>query len=279
MKRRLEGGVEFSVRGQGPPVVFLHGIPTGQRLWDFVIEGMAASNTCIAVDLPGLGKSPPQPGPPDIDRMAEAVEELREDLGFPHWHVVGHDAGSTIAVHSAASYPGRVRRMVLTSPPVFPEFQRIWPFRLLQLPILGEALAPAVLFALWDAGVLGRGLKRPGTQEILRSFRHPFRGLAGSRRLLWLLRWGEPRVVLAKSASLLAQVQAPCLVIHGRQDRVVPPSFTPRAVEILPNARSAMLDAGHYLPLSVPEALVERIVPFLAAEVATEGGGLAQVSA
>lgn len=254
------------MRGQGPPVVFLHGIPTARRLWDFVIDELEKQFTCIAVDVPGLGHSPPQPGPPNLERLAEAVDHLRADLGFPGWHLVGHDAGSTIAVHYAASYPDRVRRLALTSAPLFPDFERIWPFRLLQKPLVGELLVPFVVSVLWDAGLLSRGLERPEAKEIVDSFRHPFRGLRGYGRFLWLLRWGKPDVVLARSASLLPEVNAPCLLIQGRKDRIIPTSFAHRAVKILPDARYEMLDAGHYLPLSVPEALIQRIGPFLSGE-------------
>ncbi|MEM7583085.1 MAG: alpha/beta hydrolase [Acidobacteriota bacterium] len=256
-----------SVRGSGPPIVLLHGIPTSGRLWHYVVDDLEHRYTCIAVDLPGFGETtlPPE-GSLCLDDVAQQVEGLREELGFPSWHVVGHDAGSALAVHYAVAYPRRVERMALVAPPVFPEFRRIWPFHLLQVKGLGEMLAPLVVFIMWS-GVLQRGIdsSRPAMREIFDAFRRPFRGVAGSRRLLRILRWGDPEEILGRTAALLPGVEAPCLVIHGRHDEVVPSSFGERAVEVLPDARLVWLDHGHYLPLSLPEEVAAHVGPFLAA--------------
>lgn len=106
------------VRGSGPPILFIHGIPTGGRLWDFVVERLESRHTCILVDLPGLGATPPLPdGSRDPARFAQELDMLRQELGFPSWSVVGHDAGSTVAVHFAAAYPGRTQHLILLSSP------------------------------------------------------------------------------------------------------------------------------------------------------------------
>ena len=63
--------------GQGPAILFLHGIPTGGRLWDLVVERLQKHFTCIVVDLPGFGQSPP----PDMtvpDPQLYALERLPE---------------------------------------------------------------------------------------------------------------------------------------------------------------------------------------------------------
>lgn len=253
------------VRGSGPPVLFLHGLPTSGRLWDPVVERLAPSHTCVVVDLPGLGQSPPLPGPPDAMRMATALETLRAELGLPAWSVVGHDAGAVVAVHYAATWPGRTVRVALLAPPIFPELQPHWGFRLLRRPLVGELLAPLVAFAIWHGGL--RSLldhPTPALDEILEDFGRPFRGRAGARRLLWLARWGEPAEVLGPTAALLPRVAAPALVLQGRRDPVVPPAFAERAARTVPAGRALLLDAGHFLPLDAPEAVCAALAPFLA---------------
>lgn len=257
-----------TVRGSGPPIVLLHGIPTCGRLWHYVVADLEGCYTCVTVDLPGFGEAPLESEDSLLlDDLAERIDGLREQLGVPSWHVIGHDAGAALAVHYAVAFPRAVGRLVLVSPPVFPQFRRIWPFQLLQKKVLGEVLAPLVIFVMWS-GVLQRGLdpSRPSMREIFDAFRRPFRGLAGSRRLLRILRWGDPEDVLGQTASLLRRVQTPCLVIHGRHDGVVPPSFGERAVEHIPDARLVWLDHGHYLPLSLPEEVAFHVGPFLAAD-------------
>lgn len=255
----------YRQRGDGPPVLFLHGYPTNRRLWDPVTALLDSRLTCIAADLPGLGESLPLSGPPDPDVVAREIEALRTDLDFESWSVVGHDAGAVAAVHYAAAYPRRTDRLVLISPPIFPELRPPAIFALLRRRGLGEILAPLALLVLWKGGLRSQ-LDRPtpALDEILEDFRRPFRGRGGARRLLWLVRWGNPREVLARTAALLPGLTMATLVLHGRRDRTVPQSFTTRAAMAIPGARACLLDGGHFLPLDSPEALSAELAPFLA---------------
>lgn len=251
--------------GSGPPVLFLHGYPTSRRLWDPVIAVLDSRFTCIAADLPGLGESPPLPGRPDPDAVAREIEALRTDLGFESWSVVGHDAGAVAAVHYAAAHPRRTDRLVLISPPIFPELRPPAIFAVLRKRGLGELLAPLALLVLWKGGLRSQ-LDRPtpAVDEILEDFRRPFRGRGGAQRMLWLVRWGDPREVLARTAALLPRIEAPTLVLHGRRDRTVPQSYTTRAAAAIPGARAGSLDGRHFLPLDAPEALSAELAAFLA---------------
>jgi len=103
----------------------------------------------------------------------------------------------------------------------------------------------------------------PALDDILEDFHRPFRGFAGARRLLWLLRWGAPQEVLARTAALLTRIVVPTLVLQGRRDTAVPPSFGRRAAAAIPGARAVELDAGHFLPLDAPEALAAELEIFL----------------
>lgn len=270
--------MNYWVRGSGPPILFIHGIPTSGRLWDFVVERLQDQHTCVVVDLPGFGASPPlSDGSRDPSRFAEELDILRRDLGFPSWNVVGHDAGSTIAVHFAAAFPERTRRLALLSPPLFPEFRPPWFFHLLRMPVLGEIFAPAMVLAIWNGGIQSI-IERtdPALPDILESFRKPFRGLAGARRMVWLVRWGKPAEVLGRTAAMLNRISAPTLILHGRRDGAIPVSFAERASQMIPDARVLFFDSGHFLPLNVPEAVSDQLRGFFGAdlEAAPVGSGM-----
>ncbi len=111
-------------KGSGPPVLFLHGMPTSSHLWDGVIERMFHQHACIAVDLPGLGRSPRTiHGFRKLDILATAIEKIRVSQNIAKWHVVGHDAGCAIAVHYAHRFQHRVERLALLTPSVFPDLK------------------------------------------------------------------------------------------------------------------------------------------------------------
>ncbi len=257
--------MRYELHGSGPAVLFLHGIPTCGRLWDYVVPALQHQFTCVVVDLPGMGESPPLPdGSLDPARYAQELERLRERLSIPSWHVVGHDAGSTIAVHYAAQFSERLDRLVLCSPPTFPEFRVPWFFRLIRTPLLGDCLAPLVTLLLWRIG-LPSTIEPHGssTAAMIRAFHHPFRGCRGVRRFVRLLRWGDPARVLAGTAALLPQIVAPTLVLHGKKDRSIPTSFAIRAAAIIPDAELHLIDCRHFLPLNRPERVCEYLVAFL----------------
>jgi haloalkane dehalogenase len=80
-------------RGAGYPVLFIHGMPTSGQLWTRVIDKLRGRFTCMAVDLPGLGRTPQIPyGPKQLESLADRIEQLRIEQGIAKWHMVGHNA-------------------------------------------------------------------------------------------------------------------------------------------------------------------------------------------
>ena len=257
--------MKFYIQGHGPPVLLIHGLPTSGRLWDYVVPILDSRFTCIVVDLPGLGESPPfTDGSLDPDRYAKAIEDLRQQLSITRWHLIGHDAGATIAVHYATQFSDRVDKVVLCSPPVFPEHQIPWVLRLVRQPIIGILWASIFVLFLWHPG-FGRSIKRPSQtiSEIIEAFRRPFTKYKGIKRFIHLVCWGDPAQVLGRTAELLPGISASTLILHGTQDGAIPSSFATRAATVIPNARVHLLANGHFLPLSCPEALCKQVLPFL----------------
>lgn len=255
----------MQVTGSGPSVLFLHGLPTSGRLWDYVVRDLKLAFTCVVVDLPGCGESPPlADGSLDPERYVDEIEALCRRLDPRPRVIVGHDAGAAIAVHYSARFGGEVDRLVLCSPPVFPEHRVPWFFRLLRLPVLGEALAPLIVTVLWRPGFRLSVRRRDRCpDELLAAFRRPFRGYGGWRWFVHVLRWGEPTKVLAQTAALLPRISAPTLILHGRRDGAIPVSFATRAAALIPVASVHVLDCGHFLPLSCSEEVSARILEFL----------------
>ena len=152
-------------RGAGYPVLFIHGIPTSGQLWSGVVQKMRDSFTCMAVDLPGLGKTPKvSSGLRQLETLAEKIEQIRVEHNIEKWHVVGHDAGSAIAVHYAHRFQDRVDRLALLSPALFPELKPFHLFRIIRSPVLGELLAPAVNAIFWNVAM--RSALEPQLSEL-----------------------------------------------------------------------------------------------------------------
>jgi pimeloyl-ACP methyl ester carboxylesterase len=250
-------------RGSGHPVLFLHGIPTSCALWDGVIDRLASQFQCIAVDLPGLGRSASTPhGFRNLKDLAASIEAIRIEHRIDKWHVVGHDAGCAIAVHYVHRFPHRVGRLALLTPSMFPELKPFYLFGVLRKPVIGELMAPAINLIFWN--VVMR-LALAGSRDrngMLKKFQAPFRGLRGSWRLMSLLRWGHPAEVLERIPTLLPEILVPTLVFHGSKDPAVPELFARRACDLMPNSELILLDSGHFLPISQPVAVAEALARF-----------------
>ena len=250
--------------GSGYPVLFLHGIPTNGRLWTPLVERMSPRFRCIVADLPGMKRSSPTaPTLAELPAVARALDRVRAQHGIKKWHVVGHDAGCAVAVHYAHRLPGRVERLGLLTPSLFPDLKPFYLFELLRKPLIGELLAPSINLIFWNL-VMRLALTDRRGRGFAREFRSPYRGWGGPWRLMDLMRWGDPRDVLAGVPDMLRAIEAPATVFHGAHDPAVPLSFGQRTADLLPHAHLTVLNDGHFLPLSQPKVIAEALAGFLA---------------
>lgn len=234
--------------GKGEAVLLIHGMPSNGRLWDEVVRELSRQYRCIVIDLPGMGDTPFLPfGPTWFAQVAAQIEQVRRRHGLKRWHVVGHDGGCAIAVQYAHLFPQRVDCLALLSPAIFPDLQPFFLLDLLRKPVLGELSAPLVNAVFWHVA-MRRALPGKGHASLRSSFAKSFRGVGGPWRLMRLVRWGKPEIVLDEFPSILKELACPTLVIHGSRD-VLPESFARRAAALIANSEWIALDSGHFIPL------------------------------
>lgn len=254
-------------RGSGYPVLFIHGIPTSSQLWSGIIDKLFGQYTCLAVDLPGLGRSP-KAGQSlnQLESLADKIEQIRIENKIEKWHVVGHDAGSAVAVHYAYRFQEHVDRLALLSPAVFPELKPFRLFRILRKPVIGELLAPVVNSIFWNIAMRQAvETQREELNDTVADFHAPFYGALGAWRLMSLLRWGNPQEVLAAIPEMLPQLLIPTLIFQGSRDTAVPELFAQRASALIPQSKVVMVDSGHFIPLNNPEVVANELLSFFGA--------------
>jgi pimeloyl-ACP methyl ester carboxylesterase len=250
-----------SARGKGEAVLLIHGMPTNGRLWDRVVKELGREYQCIVIDLPGMGASPALAyGPSYFAQVSAQIEQVRRWHNVQRWHVVGHDAGSAVAVHYAHLFSQRVNCLALLSPSIFPDLRPYFVLNVLRKPLLGELLAPIVNTVFWRI-VMSRAVPGEDHAELRASFSQTFSGMSGSWKLMRLVRWGEPEVVLHDSAAILAQMQCPALILHGTRD-VLPESFARRAAALLRNSQLLGLDSGHFIPIEQGTQVARHLAAF-----------------
>lgn len=98
-------GLAYNVIGDGPPLLFLHGLSYDHRIWTPFIQILARDYRCIAVDLPGHGDSPAS-FVLDAYHPNEIAGRLRivvEHLGIERPLIIGHSLGGALATFYAAA--------------------------------------------------------------------------------------------------------------------------------------------------------------------------------
>jgi haloalkane dehalogenase len=138
------GGVGSFVleRGEGAPVVCLHGVPASSFLYRKVVPELATRGLRgVAFDFPGLGLAE---RPTDFDYswsgLARWTGQAIDALGIDRCHLVVHDIGGPIGFEWAITHPNRVSSLtVLNSPVDVAVFRRPWPMHPFSVRGVGEA--------------------------------------------------------------------------------------------------------------------------------------------
>jgi haloacetate dehalogenase len=105
-------------RGEGPPLVLLHGFPQTHAAWHRLAPALAETRAVVCMDLRGYGWSSAPPGDAahatySKREMACDVIAVMEALGHVRFAVVGHDRGARVGYRLALDEPGRVERLAL----------------------------------------------------------------------------------------------------------------------------------------------------------------------
>ena len=93
--------IKESRRGKGRQLLLLHGLGASQRSWDLVLPRLTASRSVIAIDLPGHGASPVEPGSGTFAGLTDAVERFIRAQGLSGIDIVGSSLGARLALELA----------------------------------------------------------------------------------------------------------------------------------------------------------------------------------
>jgi 3-oxoadipate enol-lactonase len=250
-------------RGEGTPLLFIHGVGTSGALWEADLADLAADCRVIAYDRRGYGRS--SESPRDWGAHREDAAALLERLGAKPAFVVGYSGGATIALDLALHRPDLVRALVLLDP----AFN------------IKRCITPGFIRALVTARLLNRlGRPRRGAEHWQRYVGgYPAGGSAfekaSAERRATLL--GNAGAIFADFASgpgdhvpedRLAAIEIPTTIV----DCKLSPPFLRRSCErlreLMPRARAVTLErSGHHVGIDAREELVALLRDLVAKRV------------
>jgi len=252
-------------RGARDTVLCLHGLGGDHRGLVDMATGLTDVNVVIP-DLPGYGTTDPMPGTHSLVNYADAVAELRAELGLDRCHLVGHSLGASIALVHAARHGAGLRSLALLNPVstasnMTATLGKLY-YRIaaaLPAPVARFWLAskPAVYVA--DAFVI-KTRDRARRRWILEQDYENYRRASVPAMIESFLSYYE-----TPFEDHAATLGMPTLLVTGTRDGIAPPAV----VTALANrVRSADLrvvpDVGHLVPMEEPGRIAALVNDFLA---------------
>jgi pimeloyl-ACP methyl ester carboxylesterase len=105
----------FETHGTGRPMILLHGGLGSGEMFGPVLPMLAEHHQVTAVDLQGHGRTADIDRPIDVRLMADDIAALIDHLELDAPDLVGYSLGGGVALHTAAKYPAKIRRLVVIS--------------------------------------------------------------------------------------------------------------------------------------------------------------------
>ena len=248
--------IAWERRGEGPPVVLVHGLGYARWGWEPVADALAERFEVVLLDNRGIGESEAPAGPYTAAEMADDVARVLDEAGLGRAHVVGTSLGGMIA-QELALRTDRVERLVLVCTTPGGPNAAAMPEVTARLIAEAASMEPLVALRRFVENALA-----PGAPEEL-----------VERILAHRLRTAQAPVAWAAQAAAgatfdawdrLPQVRTSTLVLHGTEDVVVDPANSTRLVERLPDARLEWFPGcGHLLFWEEPERFVALVGEFL----------------
>jgi pimeloyl-ACP methyl ester carboxylesterase len=264
------GTIDYRERGDGPPVVFVHGVLVNADLWRKVVP-LLDGYRCIAPDWPLGAHTTPMRAGADLSPtgLADLIADFLAALDLGDVTVVANDSGGALTQILLTRHPERIGRVVFTPSDCFESFFppgfAFLP-RLLRVPgqtwLMAKALQIKALHRL--PFVFGMVARRPIPLEIRQSYVRPAARSAGVRRDVRSFVTRVHRRYTLAAAQALPAFTKPVLLAWAREDRVFPLALGRRLAGLFSDVRFVeVADSYTFVPEDQPAVLAELIAEFV----------------
>ena len=207
-------------------ILFLHGWPLSSRAFRASLEYLSGKHHIIAPDLPGFGKSEYVPSLQNYEAYSDLIFDFLKVLKISKINLVGHSMGGGIALMTAYRYPAIVHKLILldcAGIPLRDNLPKAILWRLVDLIAqTWEAKFSLNLVPLISATVWNTIFRYPAARESL-------------------------RVPLNQDLRpILPNIQTPCLIIWGENDRTTPLAHGVEISEQIPNTQLSVVKNGYH---------------------------------
>jgi len=249
--------------GQGFPLVLIHGSGPGVSAWANwrrVVPGLASRRRVIAPDMVGFGYTDRRAGQRyTMDVWVRQAVGLLDALQLEKVDLVGNSFGGALSLALAIRHPDRVRRLVLMGAAGVPfeltaALDAVWGYE----PSFQNMRQLMDTFA-YDSSLVSDDLAELRYRASLREgVQEAYAAMFPAPRQRWV-------DALCSRTEDIAALPHETLVIHGREDRVVPVSTSQQLVQLIPRSQLHIYGrCGHWTQIEHADRFVRLVNDFLA---------------
>ena len=254
------GTIEYSVRGQGRPILYIHGGMGGFEQGLALAEILALDNfQLITFSRPGYRRTDLGMGG-SLSEQADVACKLLDHLGIKTASVIALSAGGMAGLQFAQDYPERCHRLILLSAQG-PEIVKSRPsefwLRLLDLMLANDFF----VWLLMGTGmpILAHLLRVGNQQDSLPNIKQFFTGVFPSSD--WRVgTMNDIQQVIGQQSIKLDSIQVRSLVLHGSQDNIVLPAVAIDNATKIPQAQLTMIDGASHIMMATHADEVSKVI-------------------
>lgn len=268
-----EGKIAYVKKGNGKKVlIFLHGLSSNSDAWYRNMETLDKDFTCIAMDLPGFGKSYKNSPEFTATYFASVVKEFTKKMKIDQFTLVGHSMGGQTAIKFAAKYPEKLEKLILIAPAGIEKFSEF------EGTAMKMVMNPTSIMASTDEQI-----DRNYQLNFYKMPKEAAQMIQDRKNIVKSSDFEAHAIAIQKSVQGmledlvtqdLEKISTPTLILFGKNDALIPnkylhPTLTieelsKTAQESINGSKLVIIDeAGHFLQFEKPTEVNKEIKAFL----------------
>ena len=240
------------------PLLLINGVGASLELLEPFVAGLDPAVEVIRFDPPGVGGSPPPPGPYRFTGLCRLIARLLTELGYDRVDVLGISWGGGVAQHFAAFQRARCRRLVLVATATGSVMVPARPSVLAHMVTPRRYLDRGYLQRV--AGGIYGGSARADPVSVAAAM-HDGNRVGPSRGYLYQLTAGAGWT----SVPFLPLVRQPVLILAGDDDPIIPLANARLMQLLIRDSRLHVYHGGHLGLITEAAELAPVVDGFLAA--------------
>lgn len=270
---KLDHSIElaYTDEGKGDVILFIHGLGSYIPAYDKVIPELSKNYRCIAVDLPGYGKSSKEPHSGMMTFYADVLHEFMEKMGITTFNIAGHSMGGQISMVYTLKWPEEIKNLILFAPAGFERFtagQKEW-----FTDIMSPVLVKNTTYEGIETNLAFNFYKLPEDAKFMITDRLAMRGASDFENYCYAVSNSVNGMVSEPVIDKLDEIKAPTLIFLGENDYLIPNRYLnpgkPKDIaeyghEKIVNSKLVMIPkCGHFLMYEKPEVVITEVLSFL----------------